>query len=480
MAIVVPDRVQLAGETTDVEELGIERDNTVGETMMPSNPEADHVVVIGASMAGLLAARVLADQYGRVTVIERDELRAGELHRRGVPQSRHAHGLLARGREIMEELFPGLTAGLISKGVLSADVQAQARWYNEGLLLRQAPSDLQGLLVSRPLLEASIRDRLRALDNVRIVDRCEAVGLLTDQTGGPVTGVRVMSRIPGAEPNVTAGVIPAGLVVDASGRGGRAAVWLEELGYPAPEEERVRIDLRYTTHHYRRTPDQLNGDLGAIIGVTDDIRRNGVMLAQEGDRWIVTLGGYLGEEPPRDHAGFTAFAAGLAAPDIHDVIRTLEPVEEPVSTRFPATKRRHYARLSRFPEGYLVLGDAISSFNPVFGQGMTVASLEALELRDSLLEGPAKLAVRFFERTTGLLDAVWATVVGSDLRYPEVEGPRSEQTRHGHAFMGRLHHAAHRDPEVGRALLRVINFLDGADALQDPAFVDRVLRSSES
>ena len=183
--------------------------------MRPSN---HHAVVLGASMAGLTAARVLADAYQRVTVLDRDTFPVAGGHRRGVPQSRHAHALLASGRAALEELFGGLTDELVAAGAPVGDLQADIRMYNEGLRLRQAPAGLTVLVVSRPLLEDRIRDRVRALGNVRLVDGCTVTGLAATPDGHGVGGVRVLRGDgPGEE------LVRADLVVDATGRGSRTA-----------------------------------------------------------------------------------------------------------------------------------------------------------------------------------------------------------------------------------------------------------------
>lgn len=204
------------------------------------------------------------------------------------------------------------------------------------------------------------------------------------------------------------------------------------------------------------------------------------MIAQEQDRWIVSFGGILGEAPPLDHEGYTAFAATLPSPLLHDVIRDAEPLSDPVRFRYPASTRRRYERLGRVPAGYLAFGDAIASFDPVYGQGMTVAALEALALRRCLGEGPDRLARRFFRAAGRLVDGPWAIAVGGDLRFPEVEGPRSRKVRFVNAYLERLHVAAAHDPEVGRAFLRVVNLLDPPERLLAPSVVARVLRGAPS
>jgi 2-polyprenyl-6-methoxyphenol hydroxylase-like FAD-dependent oxidoreductase len=435
---------------------------------------ADHAVVLGASMAGLAAARALTDAYERVTVLEHDALPAGAAHRKGVPQSRHAHGLLAGGRVALEELFPGLTQELVANGALSGDLQVNTRWYNRGLRLCQGPSGLRALAVSRPLLEGCVRERVWALPNVRVVDRCDVAGLATTPDGRQVQGVRVLRRADGSAEEV----FGADLVVDATGRGSRSPIWLDQLGYPRPAEEELRIDVAYASRVYRRRPDHLGGDRAVLIQATLDRPRGAAMLAMEGDRWLVTLWAYRGQRPPTDPDGFTAFAATLPAADVFEVISDAEPLGEVLPARYPASVRRRYEQLDRFPDGYLVTGDAVCGFNPVYGQGMSVAALEALALRECLRDGPAGLARRFFAKAARIVDIPWGIAVTSDLRFPWIHGARSARVRLVNAYLARFHLAAERDLVLGRAFLRVVNLIDRPEGLLRPAIAARVVRGN--
>jgi 2-polyprenyl-6-methoxyphenol hydroxylase-like FAD-dependent oxidoreductase len=434
----------------------------------------DRAVVLGASMAGLLAARVLADAYGQVTVIDRDELPKASTHRRGVPHGRHAHALLARGQQALEELFPGLTAELIAQGVPTGDLLANGRWYVSGHRLRQAHIGLVSLCASRPLLEGYVRARVRALPNVAFLDSCDIIGLAATPDGGRITGTRVLRRADGSAEEL----LGADLVVDATGRGSRTPMWLEALGYERPDEEQVRVGLGYATRTYRLPPDALDGDLAVLDATTPEHPRGGALLRLEGDRWMVTLAGMLGDHPPTDPDGFLAFARSLRFPDIYQTVRDAEPLDDPVPFRFPASVRHRYERLDRFPDGLLVMGDAVCSFNPIYGQGMSVAALEALTLRRHLQRGVQPQPRQVFRNLTRVVDVPWDIAVGGDLAVPGVQGRRTLKIRLVNAYIARLHAAAAHDASLASAFVRVAGLIAPPQSLLRPSIAVRVLRAS--
>ena len=418
----------------------------------------DHAVVLGASLAGLLAARVLADAYGRVTVVERDPLPDTAGNRRGVPQGRHAHVLLPQGTQILDALFPRLLDDLVAGGAPVIRDLAEFRFSPSGhrLCLKGRPAQPFSCQASRPYLEGHVRARVRALPTVEIIDRREVVGLVTNAARGRVTGVRTLRRGAGAEETVD-----ADLVLDATGRAGRATAWLAAIGYDQPPEEQLAVHLKYATRHLRLRPGALAGAKFVAVGAEPGRPTGFVMFAEEQDRWVLTLIGYDGHHPPADPEDFLAFFGAVAPPDVLAAVRDAEPLDDIVAHRFPANLRWRYERLRRFPAGLLVLGDAICSLNPAYALGMSVAALQAVALRDSLVRGDRDLARRFFRAAAKPVGAAWQLAVGADLALPQVRGPRPLPVLVVNAYVNRVLTVAERDPTVAEQFLRV-------SALQEP------------
>ncbi len=433
----------------------------------------DRAVVLGGSIAGLVAARVLADAYAQVLIVERDELPTGARHRRGVPQGRHVHGLLARGQQALEELFGGLTADLTGDGVPQGDMLADTRLCFGGHRLHRGTSGLTMLCASRPRLESYLRARVRAMPSVTVLDKCDVVGLAATADRRRVRGARIMRRLDGSAEEILA----ADLVVDATGRGSRTPTWLQLLGYQRPPVEQLRIDVGYASRTYRIAPGALDGAQAILAAPAPGHHRGGALTAMENDQFLLTLFGVLGEHPPTNPREFADFADGLSFRDLPETLRDAEPLDEPVAFRFPASVRQRYERLTRLPDGLLVLGDAVCSLNPIYGKGMSVAALQALALRRHLHRGTRPRPRPFFREIGGTVDVAWNMVVGADLSFPGVEGRRTPPMRLINGYLARLHAGAAYDHELGRAFLRVSGLVDPPRALLRPAVVARVLRS---
>ncbi|MFD3728513.1 FAD-dependent oxidoreductase [Streptomyces sp. NPDC058671] len=434
-----------------------------------TNRVGERAVVLGASMAGLLAARVLADSYDEVLVVERDAVTGTTTARKGVGQGRHVHGLLARGQQILDELFPGFTREAVEAGIPTGDL-GELRWFFNGRRLSPGTTGLICVSATRPVLEGRVRERVAALPGVTLLERHDIVGLVADEGRETVTGVRVQSQEQGSAERT----IDADLVVDATGRGSRTPVWLEEFGYERPDEERIRIDLSYTTRRFRlRDETVLNGDL-SINPVSSPSHRRGAFLSRiEDGLVVVSLTGVLGDSAPADLEGFLEWTRTLPVSDIHDVIHDAEPVDDGAVFRYPASQRRRYERLSRFPGNFLVLGDAACSFNPVYGQGMTVSALEALVLREHLARGAVD-PTAFLADIAGTIELPWQLSASADLGYPEVEGERTPEWEAAGTYMAALHAAATVDGGITATFMRVMGLVDTPDALMSPDMLRRV------
>lgn len=427
-------------------------------------------VVLGASMAGLLAARVLADHYARVTIVERDRLPVEVTNRRGVPQGRHVHGLLPSGSTIVGELFPGLLEEMVAAGGTKLSDYTRAYLRLDGV--HRLSRDLVNEPIyqpSRPFLETAVRGRVRELSNVDFRDGCDVVGLATDEAGEGVVGVRVVNH--GGR---TEDVLAADVVADATGRGSRTPAWLATLGYEQPAVEEVVIDVRYVSRLVRLAPDTVPETL-VVIGASQDRPRGMGLFAYEHDTWMFTANGYADHHPSTDHESMVDFVAEFTPPHMVEALRTAEPLGEASTFRFRANRRLRYDKLRRFPAGLLVIGDAMCSFNPIYGQGMSVAALEAVALRDCLRRGRAGLSRRFFRAAAKPIEVAWQLAVGADLALPHVPGPRPLPVRLINAYIGRLLVVAEHDPIVATRFVRVSTFMLKPPMLMTPPMLARVL-----
>lgn len=432
-----------------------------------------HAVVLGASMGGLLAARVLAEFFETVTLVERDVLPAGPAQRRGVPQGRHAHGLLSGGLRTLEKLFPGLPEDLAADGatVLGGENLSLISLTFNGhkLNLSRAPEQpIDSYLASRPFLEAHVRDRVRAIDNVDILDGHDAVELLMTGTRR-VTGVLVAGHDGG-----TGKAIAADLIVDAMGRAGRTPAFLESAGFGRPAESRVEVKVAYSSQLLRLTGSAPRDRL-ILVGAVPERPYGGSLFAYEDDTWMLTTAGMNGHEPPSDLAGMIDFVDDLFPADAIAALRGAQPLEPVATFRYPASVRRRYERMTRFPDGLLVFGDAICSFNPVYGQGMSVAALEALALRDCLSRGADDLGPRFLRAAAGCVDTAWQMASGADLALPQIPGHRPVSVRVSNWYTRHVLAAAESDPVVTEAFFRVMNLIDPPSRLLHPSMLARVV-----
>lgn len=435
--------------------------------------QRSHAITIGGGIAGLLAARVLTDHFDEVTVIERDCFSEVPQPRQGVPQSCHPHVLLVQGQMILEQFFPGIREELLLQGALSLDWSADFRWLLSGNWTPRFSSDYISCACTRNLLEATIRQFLLNNTKVKFLEGYHVTGLLTRQKRTSINGIKVRSS------QVDEQELSAHLVLDASGRGSKSPQWLQSLGYEKPKETTVKSFLGYSTRWYR----QLNNGfqdykLLYVMPQAPNLSRGAVMHLVEGDRWLVNLIGVGGDYPPTDEAGFLEFAQSLSSPEVYDAIKNAEPCSQIYGYRRTDNRMYHYERLSDLPENFVLLGDAVCAFNPVYGQGISSAALGAHTLNQCLKERGSLTGFSqyFHKRLANVIKTPWLIATADDFRWHTTEGIRPNFLgRLMQRYLDRVMAAAGESVEVYQALVQVLHLLKPPTSLFQPSVIGRTL-----
>jgi 2-polyprenyl-6-methoxyphenol hydroxylase-like FAD-dependent oxidoreductase len=440
-----------------------------------------HAVVIGGSMAGLMTARVLANHFAQVTVLERDYIDGRPAVHKSIPQGHHIHALLLGGLQILSSLYPDFTAKLEQLGAVRcrlgqdmAYLLPDGKAYSASGVVRE-PRDL-GLdwyLQSRELLEHCVRQCTRALAKVRSENNCTVQGLSYNH--GRVDGIRYSSSNGAVS-------LAADLVVDAGGRGSHVPRWLRELGFRTPAETTIGVDLAYASAKFKIPPyyDEPERVLGAVLP-NPQYPNGGAISEIEEDTWHVSLVGRFGQYPPTDEAGFFAFAKSLHTPKLYELLKDAERITDIVQHRFPTSVQRHYERLTAFPEGLLVLGDALCSFNPAYGQGMSVAALQVKALQQVLTERAAQpqgldgLAQTFFPKVAEVITTPWLLAANLDLLFPQTKGERPPDLEEGVRYFAAVDALTKEDVEVHRLLTEVFQLTKPLSVLNEEPLRSRAL-----
>lgn len=436
----------------------------------------EHAVVLGAGMAGLLAARVLSEFYKSVTVVERDRLADHPGERRGVPQDRHLHNFLGRGTQVLAELFPGLLDELAAAGAVVVSDGDLSRFYTRVRrceLKRSGrladPAALTLCLATRPFVEFHVRQRVRVLPNVTFVDGHEILEPIA--VGDAVTGVRIVNR-----DNGMVAALEADLVVDAMGRAARTPAFLDGLGYGRPSETRSTTALGYSSQRFRIPHGRIAEQL---VAINQGLGRPGALLmACEHDTWMLAVGRPTDDGgAPADVATMLTVAAEALPRSIADRLRCAEPVGEIATFRNPAAVWRRYERMPKFPRGLLVIGDGLCSLNPVYGQGMTMAALQAVALRDCLRGGDRDLARRYFHAAATDIGPTWARNQANDHVPSPTHKPSMRQRLRRRMVNATLIASAY-DITVTERLLRVVHLIDPPTRLNDVALLPHILAAN--
>lgn len=435
-------------------------------------------IVIGASMAGLTAARSLRDHFDQVLVVERDAAQADTSPRPGVPQGHHLHILIARGLQVLQRYFPRLDARLDEAKAPTIRWMGDLRHYLAGARLPHDDIGLVTRTATRPTLERIVREELAAFPNVSFLSHCQAEGLVTDAQKARVTGVAVAFRPDAPERAGQKEILIADFVVDASGRSSRLPEWLVALGYEAPPESEVNSSLGYCSRLYRRLSFEPDWKIFSVAPKGPDQPLACGISVQENGMWMALAMGYGRENnPPADDAGFLEFFRRMPVPDGYEALRTAEPLGKIHAYRRTANVRRHYERLTRFPARLAVLGDASSCFNPVYGQGMTVAALSAEALGAMLgrVRNLDALGLTFQKKLAKLTDNPWTLATGSDFQFRHTTGKRpGAMAKVTQKYFDRLQEML-QDPEIARIFMEVMHMTKEPAALVHPRLLGKVL-----
>ena len=432
-------------------------------------------VVIGAGIGGLGAARAAADVFERVIVLDRDRFPIDPAPRDGTPQARHVHALLAGGQDALEALFPGLTEDITAAGAVPQRVGLDLRVERPGFdPFPRRDLGWQSLCLSRPLLEHLVRRRVSTLPGVELRQGWRVTGLLTDAAGTSVAGVRAE-----ADDGHDA-ILPADLVIDASGRGEPTLALLASTGAPPPPTETIGVDIGYATAVFDIPAERADDWLGVMTLPGPGNARGAVMLPIEGGRWMLTLAGRHDDPPPGEWDALLAYARGLRTRTVADAVEGARKHGGVVRYRFPDSLRRRFERVAAFPRGLLPIGDAICRFNPFYGQGMSVAAQQARALARLLAESTGRadplsdLAVRFFAEAQALIDTPWFGAAIPDFTHPQTRGERPADLDARLRYGGVVAALAAEDPAVHDLMLRVTHLRAPYTALREPALAARV------
>lgn len=434
-------------------------------------------IVIGGSMTGLLAARVLADHFDEVTILERDRYpESPQEVRDGTPQARHVHALLARGQEIMEQLFPGLDDDFAAIGMIAYEWGRDSLYLTAGGWLPRFHSGIITRLGSRTAVDYVIRQRLLRDYKVTIREGLAVDGVIASPDNSRVIGVKTTQR-GGARTQET---FEADLVVDATGRGSKAIEWLTGMGYAAPEEITVNSHVGYATRWYEKPDDpSIDWKLLFMLARPPQLKRGAAIFEVEGNRWIATLGGVNKDYAPLDEAGWLEYSKSLASPAFYEAIKNAKPISDIYGYQRTSNHWRHFEKLTRFPDGFVVVGDAVCAFNPLYGQGMTMSALDAL-LLDRVLKArrfdSPGMSLAFQRELGASLKPVWLMATGEDLRYPDTEGYKPDfMTRFMQRYMDHLAKLLPTDEALTLAFIDVSNLRKPPTALFTPPFIAKVI-----
>lgn len=428
---------------------------------MSQNIKQEKALIIGSSMAGLLAARACANHFNEVIIIERDEINASTTFRKGVAQGHQLHLLLAKGLQNLEYFFPSILERLAEKGAIIGDMGQHLKWFAEGHFRPQCETGLKTVMLSRPLLENTVREELLKLTNVQLYAGLTVERLMQFQN--KITGVQTNQKI-----------IHSDLVIDTRGMASSLNDELIRMGYGAAPVEKVKVNVSYSSCVFPKPK-----NFETLLNINTHAPYNtkhGTVQPIEDDRILVMLQGRKNDTAPKTEEEFKAYAAQLENKAIYDLIKDLRVSSKVFGYKIPYVRWIHFEDVQLFPEGLLPLGDAVCRLNPVYGQGMTSASIQARILDDLLgNKGMQNCWRDYFKRVSKAIKSPWELTLAEDFKFPETEGKEPYVPGIVKAYFNKLNKVMKDDELVYREFMKVLNMVAGPEILLRPRILYRVV-----
>ncbi len=437
-------------------------------------------VVIGGSVAGLMAAKAVAPFFKEVILLEKDTLNDNNGLHKGVGQGAHAHVLLPSGLDLLKQLLEAPALDLYAYGIVLADTASELKWFQFGVWKTRFHSGIDMGWCNRSLFEWQVRQTVLSVDTIRILSPAKVTGLLMSEQGDDVAGV--CYRIPGGEDADVTHKLSAELVIDASGRGTHASRWLEHAGMGRVMQDEVSVQVAYTTRRFNlpaHVMETLDWKVLSIYAEPPYDRRGGLIYPIGDNEWMATLVGGHGEVAPMPLDGYLDFAQSLPQPDIYHVLKQAIPVGEPCCYQCPGSLWRRYDRMKQWPGHFVVIGDAVCSFNPIYGQGITAALRDVLALKTVLKQQGNDLSTASMlrlQKTIARGKAVpWHLAACPDFIYPETQGKRPPCLGMTNGYIRALMKLAGRDRVVHQRFIEVFTYLKSPLVLLAPGILAKVL-----
>ncbi|PEX57565.1 FAD-dependent oxidoreductase [Bacillus cereus] len=430
-------------------------------------------IVIGGSMAGKFAAKALSTSFKEVIIIEAGERWDGKSLRKRVPQSNHPHVLLKGGENAIEELFPNITNELIEAGSIINNFTRDLKWHQFGLWKQPFIGEVHMIQQSRPLLEWHIQKRIHQISNHTIKYETLVKGLLVDAKLNKVCGVKVKYL----ETN-TQEEVHADLVVDASGFGSKSIEWLREYEIKV-QEEKVRIDLFYATKMFKLKENEELDCCNMLMSPSFPDNPYGVLIQTiEDNRYFVTFSGYANEKAPQTDDEFYDFAENLSISNVTDFLNKAEGITDIKTYKIPYQVRRRFDLVNNVPEGLLVIGDAQCRFDPVFGQGVSVAAMEAHQLQ-LLLQDRKQLdktfTQQFYKKAATIIETPWDMTTTEISRHPQLKRELTTKQKFQLWYTKQIYRLSASNSDVYIRLVRVMNLIRSPFHLFHPKVLLSVL-----